>query len=316
MDAHDPRMQENASNAHVSPEAPGAPPPRRVGLRPHLPALVVLAALAASVGACGGADGQVTTPTVVGMDDQMASYYSDGQMTIYQVQTPVQWADGKDGLRMRRPNADEKAKLGKAAPYPREPWIKVDDVKVTIRYTITNLDDKKHSVELLVDPWNEFVRYQPGIQIISDEETLPDLSGYDKFFVLQPKSRTEGTLTPDDTHELAVDLATVMNINANPPANANDPNGTSGNALFNHVFNLQNRSNGYDPLITPYIPAVVPAITGFDLGLRSYEPMNVAVEVSVDVQDLVGNKVVPLDGTDPMYGIPGTVLAPPKAPAQ
>ena len=81
---------------------------------------------------------------------------------------------------------------------------------------------------------------------------------------------------------------------------------------MNHAFDLQNRSNAPDPLIAPYLPKVVPALTGFDLGLRSYEAMNVAVEVLVDVQDLNGDRTT----TDPKQeaGVPPKSISPPPPP--
>ena len=46
------------------------------------------------------------------------------------------------------------------------PWILADDVQTTIRFTITNLDDTSNTLELLVDPWNPYVKYKPGVEII------------------------------------------------------------------------------------------------------------------------------------------------------
>ena len=282
--------------------------PSRVGFRPHH-FLVVLPLL---VAACASTDDNlVTQPAVVGMTDKMAPYFDDGENQIYQVQIPVM-------LPLRRPTDEEAAALGKVAPYPSEPWIKADDIKTEIRFTISNLDDNKHVVELLVDPWNQFVRYQPGIQIVEDEPAQPDFSGYDKRFIVPGKGRIQGTITTDDTRELAVDLATVMVINATPPA---DPM-ANVNGLFNHVFNLQNRSTAPSPLIANYIPKVIPAMIGFDLGLRSLEPMNVAVEIIVDVHDsdpnIAKSKIYQPDNTDPLIkpykNPPGTILSPPKAP--
>ena len=85
-----------------------------------------------------------------------------------------------------------------------------------------------------------------------------------------------------------------------------------GAALFNRTFNLQNRSNSGDPLLTRYIPPVIPGLTGFDLGLRTASPMNVAVEILIDVTDLSGEaKINPSGSTDRPIGMPGRVLRPP-----
>jgi len=247
--------------------------------------------LAAMVSGCAG-DSQVTRPNEVAMTDTTPPYYDVGETTLYEVQTPVT-------MPMRAPTDGELKQLGQAPTYLQTfgattaPWIKADDVQTTIRFTITNLDDTKHAFELLIDPWNPYVKYKPGVEMVSDEETLPDLSGFDRYYILDKKERIVGTLVPDDTRELAIDLATVMNIQSMDPANPD------GNGLFNHTFNLQNRSSDNDLLIKPYVVAAqdVPAMIGFDLGLRSLEPMNVAVEVTVDVQDIAGKRVMPADGT-------------------
>ena len=292
----------------------GAEPPTPAVARPQvvLPLVSGMWLLAMVIAGCAG-DSQVTRPNEVALTDTTPPYYNVGQTTLYEVQVPVT-------MPMRAPNTAEQNQLAQTKPAAwaaafgatTAPWIKVDDVQTTIRFTITNLDDAQHSFELLVDPWNPQVKYQPGIEIVSDEETLPDLSGYDRYYILDKKQRLVGTLVPDDTRELAIDLATVMNVQTI------DPGDPDGNGLFNHTFNIQNRSSDNDLLIKPYIPNAVdvPAIIGFTLGLRSTEPMNVAVEVTVDVQDITGKKVMPADGTvnqdNQPLPPPGGTLAPPK----
>jgi hypothetical protein len=250
---------------------------------------------------------QVLEPSIVGMTQNTAPFYRDAQITLYQVQIPVR-------LPMRSPGAEERATLKPMAPFPRTPFLKATDVTITVHFTLANLDDGPRTVELLLDPWNEFVRYRPVVQAVNDEETTPDFSGFDKYFVLGPKERVEGVITPDDTLEMAVDLATAELVIAKPPANAAGPNATeSVNGLVNRAFNLQNRSSAYDPLLTPLIAQipVVPGLTGFDLGLRTTEPGNVAVEVLVDVDDDNGDRVVPPGDDAKTFGPPGTLLSPP-----
>lgn len=282
----------------------GAGFPRVAGTRPHGLFLAFVGSLVFA--ACATTDGnQVTTPSIVGMTDKIPPYFDDGQLTLYQVQIPVH-------MPIRKPTSAEQSALQKGDPFPRAPFVGASDVRTEIRFTITNLDDKTTNVELMIDPWNEFVRYKPGIQMVSDEQTIPDLSGWDKIMPIHAKERIQGTITADDTRELAVDLATVYNINTNVKPSPD----VNLNALFNHTFNLQNRSTGYDPLIHNYIPAVVPAMIGFDLGLRTTQPANIAVEVQVDVVDTssASNKVVHPGSTDAPMDMPTTLLQPPKPP--
>src|ERR1022692_4613858 len=127
----------------------GAPAPSAAVTRPHiLPLVSGMWLCAAIVAGCSGSDSQVTRPNIVGMTNTTPAYYSDGNITIYEVQIPV-------ALPMRAPDAAEAAKLGKPAAYlgsfgaTTEPWIKVNNVQTTIRFTITNLDDQPNTLELL-----------------------------------------------------------------------------------------------------------------------------------------------------------------------
>ena len=54
--------------------------------------------------------------------------------------------------------------------------------------------------------------------IVDDDDTEPNLSGYDNYFVVPAMSRIEGDLTTDDTYNLEANLATVENVLwMNPP---------------------------------------------------------------------------------------------------
>jgi hypothetical protein len=274
----------------------------------------------------GSAD-QVTAPTAVGMTNSLAPYYQDGQITLYQAQTPV-------ALPVKKPSGN----LGpapKGTPYSHAPYLTVDDESVEIHWVLTNLDTVSHNVWLLIDPWNEFVRWKPGVTVVSDEETLPN-EGYDQEFVLAPKSKMEGTITTDDTKEIAIKLASVQNFLASPAgqpmmmdAGASD-NSLDPTQVCNNIFDYQNRSNSVppDPFFTPWIPPVIAGLTGFDLGIRmetsaddpaaqgdgdAGPPRNIAVEVTMDVQDLSGDRFVVQGSGDPTMPMPMKTLSPPSA---
>jgi hypothetical protein len=265
--------------------------------------LLGIAVVSATLAACAN-DGetQVIPPVVLGMTETTAPAYDDGEMQIYESYLPVP-------LPLRRPSDDERPK-GNADPYPRPPFHLASDTRITARFTLSNLEDKPHTVELLVDPWNEFVRYAPGV-IVGDEATTPNFSGIDRFFVLPPLGRVEGILTPDDIVELATDLGTAMKLDRQPPAADGD---FAGPALYNRAFNIQNRSSRFDPLLAQFIPTVVAGLVGFDLGLRTYEPAKIAVEVVLDVEDLSGDRVIPAGDDTRRVGRPGDTLTPPAPP--
>ena len=275
--------------------------PTRRGARPLLRA--ALSALVFSgVGACANNDAnQVTAPVVLGMTQDLAPAYDDGETQMYEVRIPV-------ALPIRKPTDTDLQGLPKADPYPRGPYLKESDLRLEVRYTLSNLDDQPHDVQLLLDPWNEFVRYKPGI-LVQEENTQPNYSGYMRQFRIDGKSRLTGSLTNDDMTELAVDLDTVENILKNPPT---DPN-ANVSGIVNRVFNLQNRSNDGDPIVTPFIPQVIAGLTGFDLGLRSFDKETMAVEITIDITDLNGNRVIPQGQAGDKIGMPSKVITPPGA---
>lgn len=280
----------------------GVLPPRRVGALPHLASAALLGTLV--LASCSRGGDQAIPPVVLAINATVAPLYEDDQTTIYQVTTPVE-------LPFRQPTAEEAAALGAAAPYPRAPFQLSTDTRITVRFTLSNLDDEPRTVELLVDPWNEFVRYRPGLSAGEEDSMTPNVSGINRWFVIPPKSRIEGILPPDDFLELANDLGTAMTIASRPGTGA-----FAGPGLFNRAFNLQNRSSEPDPLLEQYRPATSAAIIGFDLGLRSGQRGNVAIELVIDVEDVTGDRVIPVDNPEERtpIGVPGTILEPPAVP--
>jgi hypothetical protein len=304
----------------------GLATPTRGGWRPRISGLAPLSALALVAACSNGSADQVTQPVSVGMTSSIAPYYADGEITLYQVQAPVAFP-------VRKPTSADLAALGpapKGTPYPHAPFLTAQDESVEVHYVLSNIDNVSHNVWLLIDPWNEFVRWKPGVTIVSDEETIPN-NGYDQQFVLEPMSRVEGTITSDDIQEIATKLAAVETFLASPQGSATQSAtaDTSDNSLdptqvCNNIFDYQNRSNSSppDPIYTPWIPPVIAGLTGFDLGIRMESDDdddtgggagNIAVEITMDVQDLSGERFVPQNTTDPEIGMPSQTLSPPAA---
>jgi hypothetical protein len=155
-----------------------------------------------------------------------------------------------------------------------------------------------HTVDVLIDPWNEFGRYWPGMQVVDAAEgkVLPNLSGINERYLLPGSengeaSRISGTFTFDDMEELAIDFATVMNIIENfQDVPVMDGETDLKVTYTNHAFSRANRSYN-SPLVAPYRPAVIPGLVGFDFGLRTEEPANIALEVFVEIVDVNGNRL-------------------------
>jgi hypothetical protein len=268
----------------------GAGYPRSGSVAPIL--LGLLAAL--SVG-CSGQDHEESLPTVqVGMTEAIEPIYDDGELKIYEVKKGVAFP-------ILAPDPVTRGQLNdrKTTPYGAYPWVTTDDIDVQVSWTISNLDDEDHVIEMLVDPWNEFGRYYPGLQLTDaeDEEYMPNFSGIDKRYVVPGKgagegARVHGVYAFTDLKEIATDLATVMNLIENPPPligegeDAEDPTVT----YTNHAFHYQNRSYD-DPLIAEWVPKVVAGLTGLDLGFRTGEPANLAIELAIEVVDKNGERV-------------------------
>jgi hypothetical protein len=254
-------------------------------------------ALAALLGiGCGSQDHEESLPIVqVGMTKDVAPIYDDGEMQIYEVKKGTSFP-------ILAPSQMTRGELNDIdmEPYGRRPWVTTDDIDVQVTWTISNLDEEEHVVELLVDPWNEFGRYFPGLQLTDadNEEYMPNFSGIDKRYIVSGKghgaaSRAHGTFTYADLREMATDLATVMDLIKNPPViEGSDPEDMEDPTVTytNHAFHWQNRSFD-DLLIKQWIPPTVAGLTGLDLGFRTEQPATIAIEVAIEVVDKNGKRV-------------------------
>ncbi|HVY30983.1 MAG TPA: hypothetical protein VHB79_30700 [Polyangiaceae bacterium] len=281
---------------------------RRPLVGPLAPTLS-LAGLALFSAGCSADDHQESLPLVQvgisctrsndgGCTSDVPPIYDDDETQIYEVKKGVQFPILQPGEQARA-DLQHAAKGIDTAPYGRVPWVKSDDIDVQVTWTISNLDDKEHVVELLVDPWNEFGRYYPGLQLTDAEnqEFMPNFSGIDKRYIVGPSSsgdgsRVHGTYAYSDLLEVAVDFSTVMQLIKTPPPAMGDPEDMEDPTVIytNHAFQWQNRSYN-DLLVKPWIPQLIAGLTGLDVGFRIYEPGNIAIEVEVEVVDKQGNRV-------------------------
>ena len=288
----------------------GSLAPGRWGSLPSRVALAGVVALFA-IG-CGEEEERRTLePIQLGMTKGMAAIYEGDEMSLFEVKKAVAFP-------IRAPSAGEQAALNGSpvAPYPSKPWLLSSDLKVQVSWTLTNLDEETHNVELLIDPWNEFGRYWPGIAVTDVErnDQMPNLSGIDILMEVPGTksgrpSRKHGLFTTEDMKELGIDFATAMNIllNAPPPDPTIEAEDNPTVGLINHAFAVENRSYK-DVYIKQYIPQTIAGLTGFDIGLRTYEEANVAIEILVEVVDTGSGKVVQRDEKDPVMPEPTTFV--------
>jgi hypothetical protein len=300
---------------HFSQVVAGAARPLAGVLGPRVAALgVAVACCVCAVGCGSDAQDRNLQPAEVGLTQNVKPIFDDGETKLFEVKRGLQFP-------ILQPDAAQSKGLGKdVEPYGRTPWITNQDVKVQLTWTLSNLDPMTgHAVEILIDPWNEFGRYYPGMQLADAEEQKfePNLSGIDHYYVLDPassgeSSRRHGTFTFDDMNELAIDFATVMAMIKTPPPL---PNGAKDDGSMmtdplpiyaNHAFNVQNRSYN-DPLVAPYIPQVIAGLTGIDFGFRTEEPATVALEIAIEIVDQ-GTGHVQVEGENKTLLKPTTVV--------
>jgi hypothetical protein len=288
---------------HFSRVVAGAVCPLAGVLGPRVAALGVAVACCVCALGCGSdAQDRNLQPSEVGLTQNVKPIFDDGETKLFEVKRGLPFP-------ILQPDAAQSKGLGKdVEPYGKTPWITNQDVKVQLTWTLSNLDPKTgHAVEILIDPWNEFGRYYPGMQLAdaAEQKFEPNLSGIDHYYVLDPassggSSRRHGTFTFEDMNELAIDFATVMAMIKTPPPL---PNGAKDDGSMmtdplpiyaNHAFNVQNRSYN-DPLVAPYIPHVIAGLTGIDFGFRTEEPATIALEIAIEIVDQ-GTGHVQLEG--------------------
>jgi hypothetical protein len=170
-------------------------------------------------------------------------------------------------------------------PFPRLPWVEREDFGILVDFSLSNLDDTTHDIDVIINGVNEFFEYVPGVIQQEDEEPLPLHSQWEKRYRLSPKQRIAITVREEDLDEMAVDLATVVN----------------GAPNSDQIVYFENKSYS-DPRSKPYIPKVIPGLTGLRLGLRSTAAGNVLLEASVRVRD-AGEKLAE-DGEPRMQLMP------------
>jgi len=273
-------------------------PEARASSPQRLSVFVVLGGALWALGCGAQEQARNLEPEQVGLTKDVPPIFEDDESKLFEVKRGLQFP-------ILEPSAAQADALNREVvePYGRKPWITNKDVKVQLTWTISNLDEAEHVVEMLVDPWNEFGRYYPGMNLTNAEEQefKPNFSGIDRYYVLAGKgagasSRRHGTCTFDDMNEMAIDFATVQNMIKFPPPL---PNGAQSDpemmadplpTYANHAFNFINHSYA-DVLVAPYVPQVIAGLTGVDFGFRTTEEANIVLDIQIEVVDLGQGRV-------------------------
>ena len=131
-------------------------------------------------------------------------------------------------LPFRGPNDSEQAALREESQMKgfTVPWLRTDNVAVSILYTITNLGDQPAQATLEVDGASEFANYdvialraQMEMAAINNEEEVDVLPLLEiKPNLIQPGEQYTGMFREDDLEEAALDLDALARFGAAPAA--------------------------------------------------------------------------------------------------
>jgi hypothetical protein len=203
------------------------------------------------------------------MADAMPTFVGERGETLFIVEQRI-------GLPVIAPTAAELADLEQAAashpglPFPRAPWVERGALAIELDFVLENLADSEQQIAVIVNGFNEFHEYQPGVVVI-DEQPTPDYAQWEWVYKLAPHQRVGRTIREDEFDEIAVDLATVVN----------------GAPNSNQVVYFENNSSD-DPRSEPFIPALIPGLCGFRLGMRTTSAAAATLDASVRVRDRGG----------------------------
>jgi hypothetical protein len=169
-------------------------------------------------------------------------------------------------------------------PFDRMPWVRRGDYEVTVDLTMTNLEAERVVGTATLNGMNEFTRYVPGFTV-DEEAVIVDFAQWEHTWSLRPGERVSITVREEQLDEAAVDLASVVNV----------VEGIDCAAIANEIVYFMNESAS-DPRSQMCMPAVIPALDGLVLGLRTEtvitgadgttHPAAIAIEASVRLRDV------------------------------
>ncbi len=98
------------------------------------------------------------------------------------------------------------------------PYIQVDDLEISVEWTIKNLTDKPGNATVQLNGANQFFRYDPSMIALSTDNEAPPPPGLDGDIPLDiPANGTlSGLFTEDNLREAAIDLDQITRGNINP----------------------------------------------------------------------------------------------------
>ncbi len=157
-------------------------------------------------------------------------------------------------------------------PFWRMPWVERGDIELGVDFTVSNLDDEEHDIDVIINGANEFHEYVPGVVTV-DDVPVPLHSQWERRFTIGARERLSRTVREEELDEVAVDLATVVN----------------GAPNSDRIVYFENKSYR-DERSKQYIPEVIPGLVALRLGLRATSAAPILLEATIRMRD-VGDKV-------------------------
>lgn len=162
---------------------------------------------------------------------------------------------------VRQPTPDEMTALAAMpapAPFPTHPWVVRDDFGTELDLTVSNLEANPMMITITVNGINEFNEYVPSAAVVDDELVI-DFAQWERTYFLQAGERRSVTVREEELDEIAVDLASVVNINATT--------GLECGYQANQICYFMNQSFN-DMRSQPCIPMLIPGLVGVKVGIR------------------------------------------------
>jgi hypothetical protein len=144
--------------------------------------------------------------------------------------------------------------------FPRMPWVEDGAIDYTLDFVVQNSDAKRANVLIGLDGRSEFTEYAPA--------PPNDFHQWERRLSLAPGERVTGSVSTLELHEIAVDLATVVN-------------GAPNSNLVVQTISQSSR----DERVAPYIPGVIPGLVGIVASITSSAAQAITVELSVRAED-------------------------------
>ncbi|MBL0213687.1 MAG: hypothetical protein IPQ07_07380 [Myxococcales bacterium] len=187
------------------------------------------------------------------------------------------------------------------------PYIAVDDLEISVEWTIHNLTDKPGNAKVQLNGANQFFRYDPSMIMLSMDREAPPPPGLDGDIPLDVPANgsISGLFTEDNLREAAIDLDQITRGNFNPfRATLTISKNVDSFAMLEPLtFDMNGEPNPQKVTDTVFPRQAIPAMLEVDLVFKPDRHM--VLEYTVRVRDVRGDMM-----PDKLLSAPMTDLEP------